>query len=385
MRRLSPLTYTLSTCLLCYGFVLFLFGPCLTAIAQTFDAPLGDTGLLFTFFSAGLIPSVLAIGFLSEVLGKRRILIASTLTMAAGCALFAGAASTGPQPSYPLALATMVVIGVGGGGVETLTNAPIADDNRPSPGFALNFSHAFFAIGAVFGPLAAGALLRARLPWQAAFFGAAGLLVALTLAMVVQQAPRHRAETGSTGPMIGLLRSAVLWGLLVVLAVYVGAEVGLTAWVSPLMEEVLGADRGTAALAVSAFWACMIVGRLITTYLSTRVRAVPIILVLACGSAAASLGVARSSGIAVCLAMSAATGLFMSGLFGMVVTDGAERYPERTGALFGLLITGVGAGAMVVPAAMGWIASAAGLRTAMLIPPALMAAVAVAYLVPLSR
>lgn len=94
MRRLFPLRYTLSTSLLCYGFVLFLFGPCLTAIAQTFGVPLGHAGLLFTLSSAGLIPSVLAIGFLSEVLGKRRVPIASALTMAAGYALFAGVAST---------------------------------------------------------------------------------------------------------------------------------------------------------------------------------------------------------------------------------------------------------------------------------------------------
>ena len=70
MPRLSPLTYTLCFVLLCYGLVMFTFGPCLTAIAETFGVPLGSTGLLFSFYSAGLLSSVALSGFLSERVGR---------------------------------------------------------------------------------------------------------------------------------------------------------------------------------------------------------------------------------------------------------------------------------------------------------------------------
>ncbi len=75
----------------------------------------------------------------------------------------------------------------------------------------------------------------------------------------------------------------------------------------------------------------------------------------------------------------------MSGLFGMIASDAARSFPERSGAVFGTLVFGVGIGAVVVPAAMGWLASAGGLRLAMLVPPALMSVVVMAYLVPWSR
>lgn len=385
MPRLSPLTYTLSFVLLCYGVVMFAFGPCLTSIAETFDVPLGRMGLLFTFSSFGLLPSVVVSGFLSERVGKRSVILAGALLLALGAALFAASPALGPEPRFAWALAAMVLIGIGAGGVESVGNALIADDNQPAPAFAMNFTHAFFAVGAVAGPVAAGLLLRSRLPWQLLFCGGAALLGLMLPALAAQRPRSPHGGPMSIGAAMGLLRSALLWLLLIVLALYVGAEVGLSAWVSPLMEEVLGASRGTAAMAVSAFWGCMIVGRLVTSHLSTRVRPVPLILALAGGSAAAGVGVALAPTIWSCLVFSAVSGLFMSGMFGMVATDAARYFPERSGAVFGLLVFGVGIGALLVPAAMGWVAMSGGLRMAMLVPPALMAVVVIAYVLPWSK
>ena len=99
----------------------------------------------------------------------------------------------------------------------------------------------------------------------------------------------------------------------------------------------------------------------------------------------AGVGVALAPTIGSCLIWSGVSGLFMSGVFGMVATDAARYFPERSGAVFGVLVFGVGIGALVVPAAMGWVAMAAGLRLAMLIPPALMVVVVIAYLLPWSK
>lgn len=380
MTRLSALSYSVAAVLLCYGFILFLFGPCLTAMSETFAVPLTHMGLLFTVFSFGLIPSVLLVGYLSELVGKRRILLASLLIMAAACALFGAVPSVGARPSFLLALALTALMGVGGGGIEALTNALIADDNQPAPGFALNFAHAFFAIGAVLGPIVAGLLLSAGLPWQHAFFGGAGMLAAMFLLLLFQRPPAAHRDSFRPGAALGLLRSRLLWLLLIVLGMYVGAEVGLTAWVSPLMEQVLGSSRGTAVLPVSVFWLFMIAGRLATSIASTRFRPAPLVLALSVGSAVAALALARSPNIAFCLASSAAVGLFMSGVFGLVMTDAARHFPHHSGPVFGFMTAGVGAGALLVPALMGWVASFCGLRFAMLIPSVLMAAVAGSYL-----
>jgi len=383
MPRLSPLTYSLAFVLLCYGLVMFTFGPCLTAISETFDIPLGRTGLIFTFLSAGLLPSVLIAGFLSERLGKRPLLFASIALLGLGSALFAGSPAV-QAPAFAFALAAVVVVGLGAGGIESVGNALIAVENQPEPGFAMNFAHAFFAVGAVAGPAAAGLLLRSHLSWQFAFYGAGAALLLLLVTLLAMPWRPPRGEPLDVHAVLGLLRAPLLWLLLLVLAMYVGAEVGLSAWVSPLMEKTLGANRAAAAAAVSAFWTAMIVGRLATSWLSTRLRSSSFILGLAAGSVLGGTGIAYAPSIPVCLALSAFTGLFMSGMFGMVATDAARAFPERSGAVFGVLVFGVGLGALVTPAAMGSITSTGGLRLAMLVPPALMGIVTLTYLLPWS-
>jgi FHS family glucose/mannose:H+ symporter-like MFS transporter len=385
MPRLSSLSWILCLAFMCYGVMLFLLGPFLTAIAETFGIPVGRTGLLFTFYSIGLIPAVLLAAFLSEVIGRRRLLLLSAAAAGGGCILFAASPAIGPAPLYAVALATAVIMGVGAGWLEVLLNALLADDNRPSPAFAINLGHVFFAIGAVVGPLAAGLLLRAHLPWESGFYGVAALFLLLFLALLSQPEPVSRGvAAGLRGPQ-AILKSPVLWLMLLVLALNVGAEVGFTAWVSPLMEGVLGASRGSAAFSVSVFWVFMIVGRVVTSALSTRHLPRPLILSLAFGSTAAMAGAAYAPGVGTCLALSGAAGLFMSGVFGMVATDASRHFPGSMSAVFGFLMVGVGVGALVVPAAMGWIATVAGLRAAMLLPPVLMAAVLAAYVVPWSR
>ena len=89
--------------------------------------------------------------------------------------------------------------------------------------------------------------------------------------------------------------------------------------------------------------------------------------------------------VAFCLAMAAANGLCMSGVFGLVATDAARYFPQKSGAVFGILTAGVGIGVIAIPALMGVVASAADLRLAMLVPAVLMATVALVYVLPWSK
>ncbi len=274
----------------------------------------------------------------------------------------------------------MALLGYGGGGIEILANILVADDNQPAPAFALNVAHAFFAIGAVLSPLGVSLLLRSDLPWQLILYGNAGLLILLLLALLPQRMPSATSQSFPPAAAFELLRSSLVWLLLGVIAFYVGAELGVSAWVSPLMETVLRTEREVAGLSVSVFWALMIVGRLAVGPLSVKFRPPPLLFVLAVGSALSSLAVAYAGDSAACLVATGLAGLFMSGIFALVLVDASRHFPERLGPAFGIITAGVGVGSLIIPAAMGWIAEAAGLRAAMFVPVGLMGAVALAYL-----
>jgi len=134
--------------------------------------------------------------------------------------------------------------------------------------------------------------------------------------------------------------------------------------------------RELAALAVSVFWLFMIVGRIAVSPAAARFRPVALNFGLAVGSCAAGLALALSKSPAAGLAAAAASGLFMSGIFGLTVTHATHYFAERMGAALGLMLTGVGLGPLLVPAVMGGIADLAGLRLAMLVPVGLMVGVA---------
>ncbi len=376
---LSRLTWSLSALFLCYGAVVFSFGPCLTSMAETFRLPIGRLGLIFTLYAVGLTPSVLLNGYLSEVMGRRPIILGIVALGAVACALFGLIALTGSPHAFSYALIVMVLLGYAGGGVEAVVNVAIADENQPAPAFALNITHACFAVGAVFSPLAVSALLRFHLPWPYVFFGNAVLLALMFVLLVPQRVPAAKAGPFPLSAAFAVARTGLVWLLCTVIACYVGAEMGVSAWVSPLMEKVLHTPREAAALSVSLFWALMIVGRLAVSPLSLRFRPAPMLFGLALGSALCSLAVAKAGSAGTCLLATAGAGLCMSGIFALVLADASRHYPQRLGAVYGIITAGVGLGSLTIPAAMGAVADASGLQTAMLVPAGLMAAVTLAY------
>jgi fucose permease len=377
--KLSRLSYTLAGLFLCYGAMVFSFGPCLTSMADAFVVPVGRLGLLFTLYAVGLIPSVLVNGYLAEVRGRRQVLLAAIAITGLGCGGFGLVGAIGGPRGFLPALLASVVLGYGGGGIEVLTNVLITDDNQPAQAFALNVTHAFFAIGAVLSPLAISLLLRYRLPWQWVFYGDSVLFAVLLAALTPQRMPEAAGEAPRPRAAVGMLRSRLLWVLLAVIALYVGAEIGVSTWVSPLMETMLGTPRDLAGLAVSLFWLLMIVGRLLTGPLSLRFRPVSLLLGMAMGSAISSLAVACATGVAACLVATSFTALFMSGIFALVLVDASRHLPQRLGIVFGIIMTGVGIGSLIIPAAMGAIADAFGLRAAMLVPTGLLGIVTLVY------
>lgn len=365
---------------LCYGSLVFAFGPCLTSMADTFSVPVGRLGLVFTVYAVGLIPSVLLNGYLCEVIGRRLIILGIVGLAAVASGLFGLIALIGGPHAFGPALAVMVLLGYAGGGIEAVVNVAITDDNQPTPAFALNITHAFFAVGAVLSPLAVSYLLRAHLPWPYVFLGNAGLLALMFVLVLPQRMPALMTEPFPPSAAFAVARTRLVWLLFAVIACYVGAELGVSAWVSPFLETVLRTPRDTAALAVSVFWALMIVGRLAVSPLALRFRPPPMLLGLALGSALCSLAVARAASPALCLIATAGAGLCMSGIFALVLGDASRHYPQRLGAVYGIITAGVGVGSLIVPAAMGTLIETSGLRTAMLVPVALMAAVTLVYI-----
>ena len=376
---LAPISWTLFLALAAYGLTLFAVGPCLTSIAATFEISLGETGLLFTAFFIGFIPGVLAAGYAAERLGKRRVIVTGLAILAIALGLLGSSPGPFPRPHFWWALISMLVMGIGGATIEATASAMVADANPGREGFAINLMQAFFGFGAVATPIAVAAILAQGWGWQTHFRIAGAIAAALFLALLAQRAQERPPEPLSLRELRQLLRNRMLLALCGAMALYVGAEIGYTGWVSSLIEKDIGARVEVAAQAVTAFWVTMTVGRLVVSWLVEVISPRRLMVALAAGGALASglTGLARVPGWGI--AAAGAVGLFYSGAFGLILTAASDQFSQRRAVVFSMVMTSVGVGGMTLPAVMGLVAQVTSLRWAMLAPATAMALVALLF------
>jgi fucose permease len=202
--------------------------------------------------------------------------------------------------------------------------------------------------------------------WRAVFGVAGGIAAAVALGWVVQPI-RHAARTDdSLAPATTTpLRSKLTIVMALMLAAYVGAEMGTGGWLSKYMVEVRGVDLRYAGTAVSLYWMGLAAGRLVLTATSQYVSEERLLLGLTTGATAAyAFGlVTRYPALAV--AAFALTGLGFSGIFPGVIALAGRYHPQNVAGITSVVITGAGLGGIVIPWVMSAIADAFGLVAGM--------------------
>ncbi|BBN93603.1 hypothetical protein DEIGR_102914 [Deinococcus grandis] len=189
-------------------------------------------------------------------------------------------------PVWPLAVASAFLGGFGLGGVSACLNAAYASVGSR----AVNLVNAVFGVGSMIAPLLVVGLGRAdgTPGGLAGPFLTVAALCAVTFAVGRVwgvpgiHAPARAAD--APAPARPVVQAALFAALIVC---YVGLEAGYGAWASRYLTE-LGLPG--AALTLSAFWAALTVGRVLTGVFAGRVGAPR--MVLSCGAALVALALA---------------------------------------------------------------------------------------------
>ncbi len=261
------------------GLTVSALGPSLPAFAGRTGSELAEVGALFTALFIGIVLGQAAFGPLNARLGRRVLVLA-------GLALFAGGvAGMLLSPSLPLLLGWAFVAGLGDGGVISGVNLLVAElfDSRGAT--ALNLVNLFFGLGSVLGPALVSLSLREwGNPLVALWAGVAALLLLTpaTLVIAVVQEQRHESRSGTSS---AVLRSPLLWGLALLVLLYVGIEVGMGGWTARYLERTAAMDAATAALVVSGFWLAVTGGRMLGALLGLRMAARSLLLLSLVGTA----------------------------------------------------------------------------------------------------
>ena len=266
MSREGTITRLAYSCMLMVGINSGWIGPFLPEISRTVHLPIERVGLIVSAAAAGSLISVLVAGEINQQLSAQKILVGAMAFFTAGLAGLAA------SPGLAGLLCAGFLLGLANGGIDIGANALIVELNRERLASALNYLHVLFGVGALLGPLIVSAAFASRVPYWWVFGG--GALVCATIAFRLGVTPAlevRMAPTPGDG-FIAMLSRPLIWLISGVMFLYVGAEIGIGAWLFLYLRMAGALGPILASSGVSLYWTGLVCGRAFGGRLGTSHR-----------------------------------------------------------------------------------------------------------------
>ncbi|MGM0472028.1 MAG: MFS transporter [Bacillota bacterium] len=202
-----------------------------------------QVGLLITLFSASAGITIPFFGYLSDRIGRKKIIIPSLFLYGLG-GLIAGLASLFlKDKAYPVILASRIIQGIGGAGTGPIVMALVGDiftSNQRSE--ALGIIESANGLGKILSPILGAAI--ALISWSALFFSYALLAIPIIMAIwYLTEEPEGNTKEQSLTEYLGSIKSIFQQrGISVLLSLLGGMTVlfllfGLLAHLSDVLEH----------------------------------------------------------------------------------------------------------------------------------------------------
>lgn len=329
-------------------------------------------GWLFRVSMAGFFVCVLLGGRYSDKHGKLPVLFLGCVLMALGSFGFARVTT------YPMALVMMLVMGAGGGFAEAIAMGVIADvtsaDRRTS---TMNYAQVFFAVGAVFGPLGVTWLLTANTGyWRWAYIVTAVICVLGALTALAAAARREERPVGHghAGEWKALLKDRLVLMLSLGILLYVAAESGQASWLAKYFKSDLQTTEPVAAATVALFWGGIGLGRYFATWTSKHLSDYAILCIAHGFALVCQIALLVTQSLTLALIAVPLLGFGLGPGWPTIVSRASALHPKQSGTVLGIVVSAGALGAAIFPAAIGQAADHIGIRHALWICVAVLAA-----------
>jgi FHS family L-fucose permease-like MFS transporter len=364
-----------------FGFITTLNMSLVPHLRSIFNLPYGWAMLAESAFFLAYFVFSTPTSKLIEMIGYKRTMVVSLFIQVVGCLMFVPAAKL---VSFPLFLSAVFVLGAGVTALQTAANpyVSILGPEHSAP-VRLTLAQAFNSVGTTIAPLFAGAYILtdpAKVATPAAIADtvrvpyiliAIALLVLgiivnfLHLPAIATQAFRPAKEGD---PILG--RSIWAYKHTVLAAVgiffYVGVEVGLGS-IAVDYFKLQGMDSAkTASFLVSLYWGGALVGRLLGSWMLTKIQSGKLLGIFGFSAAAMVLISMASSG-PIAIYTLVLCGFFNSIMFPNIFTLGIKGLGPLTSKGSGLITTAIVGGA-VIPWLLGKTADVVGIQHSFVIP-----------------
>lgn len=337
----------------------------------------GPTGLTDTEYGAIFLPQValavvgsIAGASLARRLGLRKLLSAAMLAnVGSMIALAAGVGMTGHVSFDLLMLATgLLGLGFGLGGAPLNTFPGLLFPGRRDT--ALVALHSLLGMGLAAGPLILAPFLAADswIGFPVLVAGLCGLTFVGTILVALPE-PVEAGERRATGTPA---RQGLFWVFATIAVLYAFAEGTFSNWATVYMNEGLGASEAGAGLALTVFWAAMVIGRILTSWLVLQIAPQRIWVILPGLMIGTFLLLPLAASTASGIALFGLAGLACSSFFPLTITMTSRAFEEHiawvSSMMIAALMVGVGAGTFVFGPLREWLSFADLYRVSAIYP-----------------
>jgi len=348
-----------------FGFSTLILSSALPAITHSFSLNYLEAGFLLASGVIGYVGGAVFCVFFADRLEIHWLPLLSSIFMSLG--LFLMSLSS----IYIFFIIANVIANFGTGIAEVAIGVIVAKVKVARISRALNRVHAFFALGAVGSPFAVALFISLGIGWRMAYLTSA-LVSALPFIFIFRMKayiPAYDKE----GKHFDFKRelSSPLFALLnIMMLVYVGYEMGYSAWISTFMFEYKKFNMAFASTFPAVFWLGMFVGRYGSSFFVSKLSYTRWLFVVVLASFITSvLSFVAISTTTLAFLFVWLTGVSFASTYPTIQAILVSNFKEHIGSLMGMLAVFVGLGSVVVEWGIGAVANYFGIFVGVIIIP----------------
>ena len=343
------------------------------AAARNINISAFEIGLLLAFQNLGFMVGVMVAGALADTRQKTRILMVGSLILAFSFLTFY------LWELFWLNVAIMVLIGVGVGSYEGVTDAMLLDLHERRQGLHININHFFVTFGSI---LLTVYLIFLDVDWRRSLVQSAGVVLILALFFALSKVKRGNEVAEPYMERIRVLsRDRSVIALFLATALVVGVELGTLGILTTYLMELRGFSQTTSKIGLLVFLLGIAVGRVVIGLISRRDRMIQQLLLLFSLATLVFAGLFFLSVSGWTYSLIFGAGLSIAALLPLMITLAGQIYPEMAGTVIGSIKVAIPVGGILIPLIMSLIARQYSLRASLIIfPLALLLAFSILFL-----
>ena len=273
-------------------------------------------------------------------------------------------------PPVPVIYAAFVLVGIGRGSVSIINNAVVNDNSNGKP-TALNLLHMTFAAGAFLAPFITSLYIGNGFGWRAPAYtiiAGSALSVILYVWMEIDynwpvESKKGKNEGSMAQPFY---KSPVFYVCGLLLFLYLGLENCVNGWFVTYFKSMNIMSSAYATNLVSVTWVMVMLGRLLTAKLSSKVDKNKLILAYCVATTIFFFLLTATHSLPVITVAIAGLGFFFAGIYPTTVSSVGSIIKGSTAGM-SLFLAIAALGGIVTPQIVGFLADRIGMTAAILV------------------